>query len=101
MNINMTPMASMPSHDVKSVFIPESDDHEFFHKCEEFDWYFAFSDDSRVVNRGESDMKNLKTQATNERRLSILEAWHRYKFSGPNFGTELSPKPIWENFIDA
>ncbi|AAQ64357.1 hypothetical protein KVP40.0287 [Vibrio phage KVP40] len=94
-------LAGIPMPPQKPKFIPESDDHQFFHDCAGFDWFYQFSDDHSVYLRGERELSKLKSRMTNERRNKIYEAWCQYMFSGPNFGLEQHPEPKWEDFKDA
>ncbi|AGN30333.1 hypothetical protein VPFG_00336 [Vibrio phage nt-1] len=99
MTIEVSPTLPFPKP--KPKFIPESDDHEFFHDCASFDWYYKFSDSYDVELRGERALSKLKSRITSERRNLIYEAWCQYMFSGPNYGLEQLPEPKWEDFKDA
>ncbi len=99
MTIEVSP--SLPFPPSKPKFIPESDDHQFFHDCAGFDWFYEFSDDHKVWVRGNRELSQLKSRITSERRSLIYEAWCRHMFSGPNFGKDVVPRPQWEDFKDA
>lgn len=94
-------LAGIPMPPQKPKFIPESDDHQFFHDCEGFDWYHEFSDSHAKWEQGQRELRRLKSRISNERRNEIFEAWCQYMFSGPNFGTEQRERPKWEDFKDA
>lgn len=66
----------------------------FWQMLDQFDWYYAFSDDSVVFREGhnaESRLYALSAQSPEHRAL--FEAFHRHMFSGPAWETEQAPKP--------
>jgi len=42
--------------------------NEFYQRCENFDWYFDFSDDGRVFREGASGYAKLEAEATRRRK---------------------------------
>ncbi len=80
-------------------FEAENDLHQFFHDCETFDWYYNYSDDQRVWTRGNREAASLKSRSNkNNSTLSIYNAWSEHMFSGPEYGTEKTPRPKWEDY---
>jgi len=66
----------------------------FYDKCQSFDWYFDWSDDGSVWDRGQKNYSLLKIEAASSpEKKSIFDLWHLHMFSGPSFGTEKAPRP--------
>ena len=67
---------------------------EFYEALGWHDWFYEYSDDSRVWRSG-SDARN-KLQATSKQspeHLALYEAYYEHIFSGPTWSTEKSQKP--------
>lgn len=72
---------------------------EFFDACRSFDWYYEMSDDHRVWLAGSRRMRELQADAQGDKvKLSIMDAWRNYKFSGEPWGTKRPPMPRPEDF---
>lgn len=75
------------------------DKQAFFNECKKHDWFYNYSDDSRVWNAGRVDKDRLLAIASNKPELkSIWEAWAEHMFSGKDFGKEPKPKPTLADF---
>jgi hypothetical protein len=67
---------------------------EYWDKLNAHDWYYAFSDDHRVWERGSRAINELNRLADNIKGgRELLKAFHKHMFSGKAWGTEKSPKP--------
>lgn len=72
---------------------------EFFKRLEKHDWYYPFSDDFHVHNKGEADhaeIESLKKQSPVFEKM--YDAFVAHYSSGSAFGTEKLPKPKFEDF---
>ena len=68
---------------------------EFFKQCQSHDWYYQYSDDGRVYDRGRETSHRLQSKAkTHPALMEIYKSWSNYKFTGKSFGTEQSPEPV-------
>lgn len=71
---------------------------QFHERLAKFDWYFGYSDETRVVNAGEAALAALKASANNAgpQYQWLLKGFMDSKFSGAPWGTEkiqLPPAP--------
>lgn len=67
---------------------------EYWDKLNAHDWYYDFSDDHRVWERGTKQEDDLRALANSvEDGKELYEAFHKYMFSGKSWGTERFPKP--------
>lgn len=67
---------------------------KFYEYCEEFDWYYMYSDDNRVFSTWNYAYKVMAARATLSPELNaIWEAFHAWAYSGPSYGTERAPYP--------
>jgi len=71
---------------------------EFFNRCKNHDWYYDFSDDYRVWQRGTAardELRRLIAEAGADRSVfqAIYDKWRDYMFNGPSWGTEKPPEP--------
>lgn len=74
---------------------------EFFDAAQRFDWYYMMSDDHRTWKAGRYRRDELQAEARQDPvKQQILEAWDQHMYSGPNWGTERTPRPQLEDFID-
>ena len=68
---------------------------EFFKECQYHDWYYEYSDDGRVYDRGRSAYAKLSGKANSHPKfLEIYKAWEKYVWGGPTFARESKPKPV-------
>jgi hypothetical protein len=68
---------------------------EFFKQCKAHDWYYQYSDDGRVYDRGREASHRLQSKASTHPSLKeIYKSWSDYMFTGKTFGNEQAPKPI-------
>lgn len=69
----------------------------YFERCKIFDWYYEFSDDGSVYNRGRDTKMKLLSEADGDPiKMKIFMAWQNHMFSGSSFGTEKIPEPTIE-----
>ena len=67
---------------------------DFYDRCQYVDWYYGFSDDFRVFQRGEAALRALKAEAeADPAKLAIYEAWNTHFFTGKPWGNEQQPPP--------
>lgn len=78
----------------KQVELPMTDS-EFWNACNNFDWFYDFSDDHRVWQKG-NRAKGLLVREIKQSpvRREIYDGFYKHAFSGPHFGTEKSEKPV-------
>lgn len=68
---------------------------EFYDVLERHDWYYYFSDDMSVHNKGELAQKNVEAMAKlSVEHGTLFDAFNAHVFSGKPWGTERAPKPI-------
>lgn len=61
---------------------------------ENFDWFYDYSDDPRVAERGRQERAKLEKQvAQTEGGQELYDAFKDHMFSGEPWGTEKAPKP--------
>jgi hypothetical protein len=73
---------------------------EYFKQCQDFDWYYIYSDDHRVYKAGLAKEYILKTLIDNDPSLKpIWDSWAIYHFSGPAWGIPQAPKPELEDYL--
>jgi hypothetical protein len=73
---------------------------QYFALCENFDWYYDFTEDFTVWQKGKETNTNLMRYANqNSTFMRIYTQWKLYNFSGVNFGTKQCPKPVLEDFL--
>lgn len=67
---------------------------DFYNMLKKHDWYYAFSDDMRTYNSGES-VKNKLKNITGEspEHKALYEGFENHYFSGKSFGTEKQELP--------
>lgn len=68
---------------------------EYYDILDKHDWFYEFSDDSRVYGRGvkaKQDLLNTANQHGQEYK-NLYDAFKKYHFSGKPWGTEEAPKP--------
>ena len=71
-----------------------SSTQEFYDRCATFDWYYDYSDDHRVWQRGCAVHDALRAEAASDpAKALIYHAWREYMFSGEEWGTEKAPQP--------
>lgn len=67
---------------------------EFYDKCAAFDWYYEYSDDHRVWQRGCTAHDALRAEAASDPAKSeIYQAWHKHMFTGEPWKSERAPRP--------
>jgi hypothetical protein len=55
----------------------------FYDRCKHIDWYYDYSDDGRVYERGRNAMRQLEAEAKAAPELkAIFDAWHDYYHVG-------------------
>jgi len=74
---------------------------EFYKLLNSHDWYFHYSDDSRVNTSGQKELDLLKKVANSEGGMfcDLLDKYESYIFSGPSYGTVRKIKPELEEFV--
>jgi len=71
---------------------------DYYRKLETHDWYYQYSDDSRVLYRGENKERELGNIAHEFGYMELYMAYQQHMFSGKPWGTEKKPKPCWEDY---
>jgi hypothetical protein len=72
---------------------------EYFEACQQFDWFYDYSDDHRVYTRESANEKKLTDEAELDPiKKNIFNDWSKYMFSGESWRTVKAPKPILENY---
>lgn len=67
---------------------------EYFEKLETHDWYYEFSDDGRIFDRGHSNQLALEAiSKTSEKHKKMFDDFSAYHSSGDAFGTPKLPRP--------
>lgn len=67
---------------------------EFYAQLNQHDWYYHYSDDHRVYQRGCDAEGRLRTIASKDPKLKELyDGFKAHYFSGDGFGSEKAPKP--------
>lgn len=68
---------------------------QFYKMLEAFDWFYVFSDDSKVEKEGELKFKDLGMLAFHNgpKYVKLMEQYRAYVWSGPAWKTEKKPKP--------
>lgn len=75
------------------------DTEEYFYLLDKHDWYYDFSDDSRVWKMGKADEKLLKRlYVDNTNFEKMYNDFHSHYFSGQAFGTKKVAKPKLSNY---
>ena len=73
---------------------------QYFALCENFDWFYDFTEDFRIWQKGkETNFNLMKYAEQNLTYMRIYTAWKTFNFSGANFGTPQKPKPLLEDFL--
>lgn len=69
---------------------------EFYKQLDALDWFYQFSDDSKVYDRGERAVREASrlAESMGPSHAALFEAFRAHKFSGPNFGCPPVPKPL-------
>jgi hypothetical protein len=67
---------------------------EFYDRCAAFDWFYDYSDDHRVWQRGCAAHDVLRAESARDpAKREIYQAWRRHMFGGPEWGTQKAPCP--------
>jgi len=67
---------------------------DFYDELSRHDWYYQFSDDYGVWQRGERDSARLTViSCESPRHGALMEAFTKHYYSGKPWGTPESPKP--------
>lgn len=67
---------------------------EYYILLNAHDWYYAFSDDTRVYNAGVSSLRALKKlMDQSPEHAELFNAFQAHHFTGPGFGNPRQPKP--------
>lgn len=67
---------------------------EYYQLLKAHDWYFAFSDDQSVYNKGAASLKHLKqTMEESPLHQILFHGFQEHYFSGMGFDTEQAPLP--------
>lgn len=67
----------------------------FYDKCKHHDWFYEYSDDGRVYDKGRNARYELqKFCKMHPKYKEIYRQWSYYKFSGDHMNTEKQPLPI-------
>lgn len=67
---------------------------EYWDELNQHDWYYHYSDDGKVYNRGKSNEQRLDGHSLeSDEHKAIFKAFSEHHFSGSAFGTDKAPKP--------
>lgn len=67
---------------------------EFYDELDKHDWYYDWSDDGRVWDRGHANLSRLLNIAGESKAHQLLyDAFHAHHFSGAPWKTDKKPKP--------
>lgn len=67
---------------------------EFWDECAQHDWFYDYSDDQRVWDRGRAAEAKLQVKVNRDPEFGIIfKAFQAHIFSGSSFGTAKQPKP--------
>lgn len=68
---------------------------EYYEMLEKHDWYYMFSDDSTVYNKGHAARNSLNSIAAKggQEYVDLLRAFSEHMFSGEPWKNERAPKP--------
>lgn len=64
----------------------------FYDKLERHDWFYHYSDDSRVYYAGQTAERKLSSIGAADFE-SLFKQYKDYIFSGPMYGNDKKPKP--------
>jgi hypothetical protein len=67
---------------------------DYYEELDKHDWYYQYSDDSRVYNKGQQNADRLKRISEESPKHKILwEGFCNHMFSGGPWGTKKRRKP--------
>lgn len=67
---------------------------EFYDLLAKHDWYFDYSDDFRVWQRGQAERQRIRTIAKESvEHNDLFRAFYAHYFNGPAWSTERQPLP--------
>jgi len=67
---------------------------EFFDELEKHDWYYEYSDDQRVWDKGNTNSKRLSgISEESEEHKKLYKDYTNHMYSGETFEKEKIPKP--------
>jgi hypothetical protein len=73
---------------------------EYYVMLERHDWYYAYSDDSRVFARGEqAASKVVSISKESDKHKQLYKDYSAHIWSGKVFNTEKKPKPVVDNYL--
>jgi len=73
---------------------------EFYKRLEQFDWFYAMSDDYRVYHGGMMERKRIAHIAYEggDNYLRLFRDYQKHVYTGRPWGTEKAPKPEVEDY---
>lgn len=75
---------------------------EFFQELETHDWYYAWSDDSRVYRSGSANEERLRKEAlTDPVKARMIDDWSKHMFNGEAWSTVQPPRPKLNDYEGA
>lgn len=67
---------------------------EYYQMLDKHDWYFDWSDDGRVWEKGRANNSRLAAISTQSpKHKELWEGFKKHKFTGKPWNTEQAPKP--------
>ena len=91
--------SQLPPMIPKPEIVVESDLHQYFLDCKNFDWKYQFSDDDSKYQKGRKRHIQLSMMSGySDMHERIFNDWYMYMFNGPAFGTPGCPMPVWETY---
>lgn len=73
---------------------------QYFNKCQNFDWYYDFSDDyfGVALPGKQAEQQLIDAYMCFPEWKPIYMAWHNYYFSGDDWGIDKAEKPEYNDF---
>lgn len=67
---------------------------DYYNELENHDWFYEYSDDQGVWERGRDSLKNIQTLSKNsDEHQKLYDGFCKHHFSGKPWGIEKQPKP--------
>lgn len=75
---------------------------EYYRILERLDWYYAWSDDYGVFERGRASYTKAQVEANDGGRLyqDLLAAFQIHMFTGEPWGNTRAPKPQLKDYLE-
>lgn len=68
---------------------------QYWDSLNRHDWYYDYSDDHSVWQRGSAELSRLRAMSKQSpEHTAMFEGFKKHYFSGESWGTEKAPKPV-------